>query len=222
MTDEVLNVCFHGIGRPGRPLDPGEAPYWVTQDSFLRLLDAVAGWPGEVALSFDDGNASDVEVALPALVDRGLAATFFVLAGRFDQPGSLETAQVRELVGAGMVVGNHGMVHRSWRGMDGATAAEELITARDLVASVVGAAVTQAACPFGEYDRGALAGLRAAGYDTVFTSDRRFARRSAWVQPRFSVMEGESPESLLAEVRLSRTRRERAVRSAKGLVKRWR
>jgi len=35
-----------------------------------------------VQLSFDDGNRSDVGIALPALLERELSATFFVVAGR--------------------------------------------------------------------------------------------------------------------------------------------
>ena len=48
-------------------------------------------------LSFDDGNSSDVEIALPALRERGLPRRFFVVAGRLDRPGSLSRDDVREL-----------------------------------------------------------------------------------------------------------------------------
>ena len=78
---DVLNVSFHGIGAPGRELEPGEDPYWVDTERFLRILDEIATWPS-VRLSFDDGNASDLRVAAPALADRGLTAQFFPLAGR--------------------------------------------------------------------------------------------------------------------------------------------
>ena len=45
-------------------------------------------------ISFDDGNASDLEIGLPALLERGLTATFFVLAGRLGRPGSLDADEV--------------------------------------------------------------------------------------------------------------------------------
>ena len=81
---DVRNICFHGIGSPGRRIDDDEARYWVTRDGYLRILDEVVTWPA-MSLSFDDGNASDVELGLPAPFERGLSATFFVLAGRLDR-----------------------------------------------------------------------------------------------------------------------------------------
>ena len=113
----VVNLCFHGIGTPARDTEPGEDAYWISTDLYRRVLDVVAEDP-HVRISFDDGNASDVEIGLPGLVERGLTATFFVLAGRLDQPGSLAVDDVRALATAGMRIGSHGMDHRPWRGLD--------------------------------------------------------------------------------------------------------
>ena len=77
----VHGICFHGIGTPERTLEPGEDRYWVAIDEFLAMLDAIAAAPG-VRISFDDGNASDIEIALGGLRERDLSASFFVLAGR--------------------------------------------------------------------------------------------------------------------------------------------
>ena len=60
---------FHGIGTPQRTLEPGEDRYWVAIDEFLAMLDAIAAAPG-VRISFDDGNASDIEIALGGLRER--------------------------------------------------------------------------------------------------------------------------------------------------------
>jgi peptidoglycan/xylan/chitin deacetylase (PgdA/CDA1 family) len=217
----VVNVCFHGIGTPGRELEPGEADYWVERRRFLEVLDEVATWPA-VRLSFDDGNASDVEIALPALVERGLRADFFVLAGRLDAAGSLGEDAVRELLRQGMGIGSHGMRHRSWRGMDPATRREELVEARERLAAVVGRPVDTAACPLGRYDRRVLADLRRLGYARVYTSDRRHARPEAWLQPRHSVRAGDSAASLRASALGRPGLRQRVRGSAVGLAKRLR
>jgi peptidoglycan/xylan/chitin deacetylase (PgdA/CDA1 family) len=217
----VLNICFHGIGVLEREREAGEADYWVTRDRFLRLLDEVCGWP-DVVLSFDDGNTSDVEVALPALLERGRTAVFFPLAGRLGHRGSLSVEEVAELAASGMQVGTHGMSHRSWRGMDHTTATEELDEARTVIEAATGRAVEQASCPFGEYDRGALAALRRHGYLRVHTSDRRRAVPSSWIQPRFSVVRDDTPESLRAAVLGGESAARRAVRAATCAVKRWR
>lgn len=217
----VVNICFHGIGEPARELEPGESRYWIGSDLYEQVLDEVAG-RDDVRLSFDDGNASDVDLGLPGLVRRGLSATFFVLAGRLDRPGSLREEDVRTLRDHGMAVGNHGMRHVSWRGLDDADAATELVEARERISAVVGQPVDRAALPLGQYDRRVLARLRAAGYREVCTSDRRPARSGAWLQPRYSVTDTDTIDSLKTSVLSPRPARERLVREAVGLVKRWR
>jgi peptidoglycan/xylan/chitin deacetylase (PgdA/CDA1 family) len=220
-SDQVVNVCFHGIGKPRRELEPGEAPYWVAEDQFLAILDEVATWPS-VRVSFDDGNSSDVDLALPALVERGLTADFFVLAGRLDSPGSLDADGVRELHRNGMTVGTHGMSHRSWRGMDARTREDELVVARDRLAEVVGEPVDRAACPLGRYDRQLLTEMRRLGYTRVFTSDRRAARAGAWLQPRFSVRAPDTPGSMRDQALTRPGLLRRSKLSAVGVVKRLR
>ena len=123
-------MLFHGIGTPGRALDPGEAPFWVTKDRFLEILDDLATWP-DTKISFDDSNVSDLDIALPALQERGLRADFFVIVGRLGQPGSLSADEVRELARQGMTIGSHGLHHRPWRGLDPATTEEEFGRARE-------------------------------------------------------------------------------------------
>lgn len=220
-ADSVLNVCFHGIGTPQRELEPGEDLYWVTEPQFEEILDEVATWP-HTRISFDDGNASDVEIALPNLVKRGLKADFFLLAGRLDTPGSVSADGVRELRRHGMVIGSHGMWHRSWRGLTARESDEEFVAARDRLAEEAGAPVTAAACPLGRYDRRVLTALRRHGYTNVYTSDRRRARAGAWLQPRFSVRRHDTARNLRAELHSTPSLVRRTRNGAVGIVKRWR
>lgn len=207
-----INFCFHGIGTPARELEPGEDAYWITPGLFGEILDYVSTRPG-VELSFDDGNASDVEVALPALCNRGLVASFFPVAVRIGQPGSVDAPAVRMLREGGMMIGSHGMHHQRWRGLGAAALDEELVDARSVIAEAAGASVTAAACPLGSYDRRVISRLRSLNYTRVFTSDRAVARESAWLQPRFSIRRNDSiadiralveaPEGLVGQFRSS-------------------
>jgi peptidoglycan/xylan/chitin deacetylase (PgdA/CDA1 family) len=121
-----------------------------------------------------------------------------------------------------MGVGTHGMAHRSWRGMEPRARAAELVLARQFLSGLVGEPVDIAACPLGRYDRRLLSDLRRLGYRRVYTSDRRWARDAAWLQPRFSVRRADSPESLRAAV-LGRRGGGRALYlGAVGLAKRLR
>ena len=65
-----------------------------------------------LAITFDDGNMSDLAIAAPELEARGLKATFFVLTGRLGQVGSLGWADVGALQARGMQIGSHGIDHR--------------------------------------------------------------------------------------------------------------
>jgi peptidoglycan/xylan/chitin deacetylase (PgdA/CDA1 family) len=195
----MINVCFHGIGTPQRELEPGEARYWISEDFYEAVLTEVAARK-DVRLSFDDGNVSDVEVGLDGLLRHGLSATFFVIAGRLDQPGSLSTDQVRGLWAQGMAIGTHGMDHVPWRSLSDDARQREFVDARQVLARAVGAPVDEAALPLGQYERGTLSRLRQLGYTHVYTSDRHSSEPSAWLQHRFSLRSDDVLDSLRRDV----------------------
>lgn len=214
-----VNLCFHGIGEPRRELEAGEKPYWIAEETFIDILDLVAGRP-EVSLSFDDGNSSDIRLGLPALRRRGLTATFFPLAGRLGEEGSLGGGDLRTLVSEGMAVGSHGMRHQPWRGLSPAEAEVEFDEARQLISAATGRPVSEAACPFGDYDRAALSSLRGRGFRQVFTSDRARAGEDRWLQPRYSLTETDTVDSVASILRGSAARD--VLDRARTTIKRWR
>ncbi len=216
VTERTVNLTFHGIGDPVRGLEAGEENVWVTREAFLEVLDRAAG-RDDVVITFDDGNASDLEQALPALQERGLTATFFVVAGRLGTPGFLDTAGVRALADAGMEIGCHGMRHRRWRGLDSSALHEELVEAKRVLELVVGCPVHAAACPYGSYDRRVLRAARASGYRRVYTSDGGPAGREAFLQARTSV----GPGWLERGPGVTGASRRTPARRAKLALKRW-
>jgi peptidoglycan/xylan/chitin deacetylase (PgdA/CDA1 family) len=221
MRDRLINLTFHGIGSAARPLEPGESRVWVSQEQFLSLLNAAVS-RDDVAITFDDGNASDVEQALPALHTRGLRATFFVVAGRLGTPGFLDEDGLRALAAAGMEIGCHGMHHRAWRGLEERALHEELVEGRAILERVVDRQVARAACPFGAYDRRVLNTLRRSGYQHVYTSDRGTSRPDDFLQPRNSVGPNDGP-GLLEEIAAAKPPTvTTAARRAKMAIKRWR
>jgi peptidoglycan/xylan/chitin deacetylase (PgdA/CDA1 family) len=221
MISRAINVTFHGIGEPNRRLDQGETDVWVSRPQFVSLLDHVVG-RDDVTITLDDGNASDVELALPALRERGLTATFFVVAGRLGAPDFLDEDGVRELAAAGMEIGCHGMRHRPWRGLDAGALREELVDARAILERTVGRPVTRAACPFGSYDRTVLRTLRACGYRHVYTSDRGTARPGEFLQVRNSVGPSDGAAMFEQIARLESPAHRALRRRTKLAIKRWR
>ncbi|MBC01985.1 MAG: glycosyl transferase family 2 [Phycisphaerae bacterium] len=216
MMNLVIN--FHGIGDPPPGIEEGEAEVWTSVEEMNRILDLAEGRP-EVAITSDDGNVSDLEILLPALLKRRLTATFFVLTGRIGKPGFLDEQGIGVLVESGMRIGLHGHAHVSWRGLDVDAARIEWFEARERLAAVSGQSIEDAACPFGRYDRGTIGGLRRAGISRIFTSDRGWFRSGAMPIPRNSV--GTSTSSSVIEELLERPRIP-FIDSLRRTVKRWR
>ena len=195
MREIVLNI--HGIGDPDRAprsLEPGEATYWISASLWREAVDraaaALAAGRAQVRFTFDDGNISDIEIGAPALEAAGLSGLFFPLAGRIGEPGSLSAADLADLVRRGHGVGNHGHGHVDWRH---ANLELELKEAREIIATVSGAPVVEAAIPFGLYNRVVLKALRAAGYAACYSSDGGPVRPGDWPLPRVSLTGGMTP-----------------------------
>lgn len=220
MSTRILNFTFHGIGEPPPATSTGERDVWLSDPDFLSALDAIAA-SRAATISFDDGNASDLSRALPALLERGLRGRFFVVADRLSEPGYLGPEDLRRLHEAGMEIGLHGMRHRPWRRLSDAELDEELDEARRLLEAESGVPVPAAACPFGAYDRRVLGRLRRAGFRRVFTSDGGWASAGAWLQPRNTLREGDDGAAI-ERIAAGDGLKASGVRTAKRLVKRWR
>jgi peptidoglycan/xylan/chitin deacetylase (PgdA/CDA1 family) len=210
-------VNFHGVGSPPRVLEPGEERVWLTVDEVTLVLDLIAGRP-DVAITVDDGNRSDIEFLLPELRRRGLAATFFVVAGRMGDDHFVHWDDLSALREAGMRIGSHGMHHRSWRGLSAVALHEEVVQAKLVLEAGTGRPVDEAALPFGDYGRRVLLAARHAGYRRVYTSDGGTADPGRWLQPRISLTSGLTDEELRTLLRPPTAGR-RALMQSKRLAK---
>lgn len=186
MNHYVVTLNVHGIGARTRSLEPGEGDVWISLRQFEEVLDRVSG-RDDVRLTFDDGNVSDVEIALPLLLERGLEAEFFVCPGLFGQPGRLAEDGVRELLKSGMSIGSHGWEHTDWRRVTPAQVLREIQDSRDVLRELSGGDIPHVSVPFGSYDRHVLRELRHFGVSRVYTSDGGRARRDSWLQARTSL-----------------------------------
>lgn len=225
MSQRELVLNFHGIGTPHRGVSTDEQPVWVSRHDFVTWLDQIprlsASYSMPIEITFDDGNASDLAVALPELRQRNLNASFFVCAGRLGMPEYLDRAGLRCLLDAGMQIGSHGMHHRDWQTLSDEALTEEISTARKMLEDACGRTVNAAAVPFGSYNRRVLARLKAEGFSHVYTSDRGLARKQAWLKPRNTLRANSTRDDLL-RVLNGRNGPEAAFRAARQLYKRLR
>ena len=212
-------IILHGIDTPQRALEPGEDVFWLSRDRFRNVLDKIVSL-GQSApeITFDDGNASDLEIALPELARRGLNATFFLLTGRLGHPGSLRPADVRKLVDAGHRIGLHGADHVDWRRLDAQARIREFVQARKTLSALAGHPVDLAAAPFGFYDRQTVKDLRHLGFDALYTSDRGLAGMADFIRPR-NCLEGEMDDVALEDALHGRIRLPRRLQRVVGLAR---
>lgn len=185
---EELILTFHGVGDPPEQISDAERDVWVSVEWLEAIVDALPA--RGVGIAFDDGNPSDLEHALGVLAARKRTARFFVLAGRLGLPGHLSVGQLAELHAAGMAIGSHGMHHRDWRGLQRGELEQELIQSRRTLEGLLAEEVSEAACPFGSYDRRVLRALRRAGYRRVYNSDGGSGPLDSWLMPRTTVHRG--------------------------------
>lgn len=216
-------VNFHGIGEPPAHVPRDEVPFWCPLDDWHRIADVLAdevALGAAVAITFDDGNCSDVEHGLAALAERNLTATFHVCAGRLGRPGYVDESEVRLLRSSGMSIGSHGWDHVDLRALQEPDLLRAARDSRELLGEVCGTPVTSFAIPLGSYDRVVLGHLQ--DYRTVCTSDATSWDGSGWIVPRWSYVRGWDADRVRSLARGGEGRRHRWRQRTSMAVKRWR
>jgi len=86
-------------------------------------------------------------------------------------------------------IGAHGVLHRRWVSLSDEELAGELNHARIYLERTIDRPVTVVSVPHGKWDARVQSAARAAGYYTMFTSDRGLIRRGADVMalPRCNI-----------------------------------
>lgn len=195
-------LMYHALSRGHAP--PGQDPHYTLDETVfegqLRQVQRAGGacsvrdWlrDGErrpVLVTFDDGHASNYEVAFPALAGHGMRADFFVNPANVGSPGFATWAQLREMSDAGMSIQSHGYDHSYFTGLAVPVLRERLHAARARIEDAVGAAVTLLAPPGGRMPPGLVDIARQCGYRHVVSSrpGRLAASRGAAILPRLAV-----------------------------------
>jgi peptidoglycan/xylan/chitin deacetylase (PgdA/CDA1 family) len=199
-------LMYHRLSHT--PLDPSEGDYVVPPETFeaqMRMLrkqrvpvvsidDLLAGRLTEhsVALTFDDGCDTDRTVALPILTALDMPAGFFVNPGRIGQKGYLTWEGLREIKGAGMHVGSHGLDHTLLDDLPPRDLENQLSASKRLLEAELGGEVLTLALPGGSGGERACRLARELGYRTVFGSKPGMVRPGPLplALPRYPVREG--------------------------------
>lgn len=180
----------------------------------LQDLTSAGARPGTIALTADDGYASQQTHLRPLLRELGVPWGVFVLAGMlgrtndWDHPWvspcerHLTPDDVRQLAGEGVTIGSHGMTHVNMTALSDAALEAELALSRDLLQRLSGQTVDAVSFPWGLSDERVAAAARRAGYRLGFgahvgraaPSAAGRAAASAYLIPRLGLY---GPDQLL-------------------------
>lgn len=159
----ALATLVSALKHAGTLLDPATA---------RRMLDSESG-PGGVLLSFDDGFASNLEVAETILAPLGARALFFVCPGLMDlgeaeqraaiaanilrgqraaPEGLMDWRAIERLVALGHTIGSHTRDHLRLAGLTPDHQAEQIGDAARMLAARLGAVPDWFAYTFGDID----------------------------------------------------------------------
>jgi peptidoglycan/xylan/chitin deacetylase (PgdA/CDA1 family) len=144
-------------------------------------------WPPRtIAITFDDGYKDNL-LAVEALAQRGMHATFFVVTGSLgrqsrwyesDTPAKpmLSLEDLESMLDAGMEVGSHTRSHAKLPGLSQAELREELEGSRTDLENTTGRPVESFAYPYGLHTAETITAVREAGYRTACSTVPGFHR----------------------------------------------
>ena len=175
-------LSYHGTGTPEWGVnDVSPANFQRQVELALQLgyrfepAEEIArgnGGPLSLAITFDDGLRSILDVT-GWLAERRLPYTVFVVTDWADEGGErfLSWEDLRELAGAGAIIGSHSLSHRNFRELPPSDRRAELERSRQAIAVQFGSAPAGFAIPFGrrrDWDVECTELARGAGYESVY------------------------------------------------------
>ncbi len=174
-----------------------------------RVYDA---WRGRatlprrpVVLSFDDGYASQVRIALPLLRRQGWPGVVNLALDWIDDIGG--DGAVRRLIDAGWQIDAHSRTHADLTRVPAAQLADETAAARAELQQRFGVPARFFAYPAGRYDARVVTAVKAAGFLGATTVKRGLAAPGApYALARIQVGRGTSGDVLLRRLRELRSR----------------
>jgi peptidoglycan/xylan/chitin deacetylase (PgdA/CDA1 family) len=216
MSADALVLCYHALS------ERFPAQLSTTPERFSRQLRSLArrgyrgitfyelvrGTPGRtVAVTFDDGYRSVLDLGLPILRELGWPATIFVptdlvggdapmnwpgidhwLGGKYESellPLSWE--QLDTLAGHGWEIGSHTSSHPHLTSLADAALSHELEASKQACERRLGRACQSLAYPYGDVDERVVAAAAKAGYETAAALPGRFGQRSPLRWPRVGI-----------------------------------
>lgn len=122
-----------------------------------------------VILSFDDGRDNQFSAALPALTQRGMTGTFFIMTVILGNSGWITRDDVKRFADAGMTIGSHTWDHQMVTKYSASKDyTSQLAQPRELLRQLSGQEVDDFAYPYGAWNTAVLPQVQKAGYRSAY------------------------------------------------------
>lgn len=105
-----------------------------------------------VAITFDDGRQSVLDVALPYLSEKGMVATTYLNTSSFGYDSYIGVNDVKLFADAGWEIGSHGVYHDDMTTISPERLQENLDSSRRVLSSLSYQNVTSFASPYGAFN----------------------------------------------------------------------
>lgn len=191
-------LTFHSIGPLERQAGKDEMRYNVSAEQFAKWMAAISRSQPQCLVTFDDGNKSDIEIALPILKKHNVTAKFFPTISQIGQQDYMTWDDIRSLVAAGMQVGSHGLDHVAWTECSPDQLLNELQQSRETLQQQLDTPINCAAAPFGAISPLVYHAARRAGYTKLYTSSPRSSFTATNLVSRYSVQSNMIPADVIA------------------------
>ena len=120
----------------------------TTPEQYGAALEA-GNLRGRVWLTFDDGRLDNLTEGLPALVEAGHRATFFIIAQRSlaGEKDYIPLSGLKEMLAAGMSIGSHTLTHPRLTRVPPAQLRAEIFDSKKMLEDALGVEVTSFCYP---------------------------------------------------------------------------
>ena len=214
MSEKLTVLMYHAVVEDSGQCDGADPHYAVLRRQFALHLKALRGSGlrassiaalragasavNTVAMTFDDGHASNRDAA-EALGGYSFTADFLVNPSTVGKPNHLSWGDLRAMSDAGMSIQSHGYHHRYLDELEPSEVLAELVNSKREIEDRIGRAVTVFGPPGGRMSAGLAEAAAGAGYGALCTSRVGLwrPREGAWRIPRLAVLNSTSESRLV-------------------------
>jgi peptidoglycan/xylan/chitin deacetylase (PgdA/CDA1 family) len=165
----LLILNYHRITRENEFIEARYRSFTITESDFLKHLQLlhdlnipviqlaeldrlpISGL--SVALTFDDGHHSDIDIVLPLLKKFHFSATFFPVVHHINKEGYVSWEELHILSKEGHTIGSHGLTHRRLSALPLNEVRSELSDSKQQLESRLGIPIRLFAFPYGDYTK---------------------------------------------------------------------